>query len=662
MIGCGKMGIQHLKAIRAVGDASVVGIADPQADRDVVAEFLAPGGAVYDDASAMLAAQRPDVVHIVTPPGSHEALTRLAIEAGCHVYVEKPFTPTRAEAESLLALASSRGVTICPGHQVLFERPAEIVRERIGSLGRLVHVESYFSFQMVRRTITRSDQAKDILPHAVYPLVEQMRLGSRRADGEVELLGLDVRSNGDVYGLLRLGEVTGVLMVTLNGRPIEHYQQLVGTLGSMRADYIAASVVHLSGTGAGPGVLVTPYRRALQTIGGATKGFAKLIFGRRTSYPGLTSLVRAFYENVRTGQPSPLTPQSIVDTVGICERVGQALDVVDRAAEQVAERALRAAVLPALDPSKGVVYVTGGTGLLGRPVAEELRHAGFAVRVATRRLPPVSARLPGVEYVTTDLARGIPDEHMQGVGLVVHCAAETAGGKDDHQRNSIAASRNVLDAAAKAGVRRVVHTSSIGILKPGHQVGGGPLNEGSPVDIGNLERGPYVWGKAESERLVQQHAAALGLDLKVVRPGPLVDYTAFHPPGRLGREVGPWFVAIGGRSTPLAVCDVSTAARVIRSYAENFAAAPPMLNLVEAPVPTRLQLLERYRADRPDLKPFWVPGLLLRALSGPLKIVQRLALGAAKPIDVYAAFSSEQYDTSLAQAVIARAGRSAKHS
>jgi hypothetical protein len=68
--------------------------------------------------------------------------------------------------------------------------------------------------------------------------------------------------------------------------------------------------------------------------------------------------------------------------------------------------------------------------------------------------------------------------------------------------------------------------------------------------------------------------------------------------------------------------------------------------------------LKRYLSDRPDLKARWIPGLLLRVLSGPLKLVQRVALGSAKPVDVYAAFSSERYDTTLAGAVIAKAGPS----
>jgi hypothetical protein len=134
-----------------------------------------------------------------------------------------------------------------------------------------------------------------------------------------------------------------------------------------------------------------------------------------------------------------------------------------------------------------------------------------------------------------------------------------------------------------------------------------------------------------------------------------VDYTAYQPPGRLGRELGPVFVAIGPKRGPLHVCDVSTAARVIRSYLEDFDRAPAVLNMVDAPPPTRQDLMARHRANRPDLRVMWFPGWLLRILSGPLKLAQRVVLRSKTPVDVAAAFASERYRTDRAAAVIARA-------
>ena len=81
--------------------------------------------------------------------------------------------------------------------------------------------------------------------------------------------------------------------------------------------------------------------------------------------------------------------------------------------------------------------------------------------------------------------------------------------------------------------------------------------------------------------------------------------------------------------------------------------------MVEAPAPLRLELMNRFRRDRPDLSVFWFPAWLLRALSGPAKLLQRYVLGSKQPIDVAAAFASERYRTDLAAQVIARSNENA---
>ena len=657
LVGCGKMGLHHLAAIAKVPDATVVGIADPLADGADLKGLIPSDARIVPDVAALLKDTRPHVVHVVTPPHTHCAIARTLIEAGVHVYVEKPFAMSKVEAEEILALAAHHGVKVCSGHQNLFEQPAIIAREQIRTIGRVVHIESFFSFRQVRRTISPVDQAKDILPHAVYPLVDQMRAGTGLYDAPISVVGMDVKTSGDVYALLRLGDCTGVLLVTLSGRPIEQYQTIVGSNGMMRVDYVTGSVTRLLGPGTGPGILLTPFRRSWQTFKGATKNVFHILLGHHGSYPGLTVLVRRFYDSITSRSDAPMTPQSIIDTVDICERIGAGLDRQQQQVQTAALARLETAGSRMPVPvRRGIVLVTGGTGLLGRRVVEELRYAGYPVRTVARRLPAPSARVPGVQYVTSDLARGLGADAFDGVESIVHCAAETGGGQAEQQRNSIAATRLLIEAGAAAGVKAVVHISSLAVIKPGN---GRVVDENTPVDAGNLQRGPYVWGKAESEVLAHQLGRDLGIQVKVIRPGPLVDFDDFYAPGRLGREVGPWYVAIGGRKSPLSVLDVGTGARVIRSYIDDFAGAPDMVNLVQTPAPTRGELVERLRQVRPDLKIVWFPALLLRMLSGPAKLAQRWLMGASKPIDLYAAFSSERYQPDVAAAVIARTKQSA---
>ena len=108
----------------------------------------------------------------------------------------------------------------------------------------------------------------------------------------------------------------------------------------------------------------------------------------------------------------------------------------------------------------------------------------------------------------------------------------------------------------------------------------------------------------------------------------------------------------------MSVCDVWTAARVIRSYIEDFDAAPPLLNLVEHPAPTRGELAKRLAVSRADLKFRWIPDILIALITPPAKIAQRMLLKSKHPIDIRSAFSSEKYRTDLAAQVIQKAGPS----
>jgi predicted dehydrogenase len=83
---------------------------------------VAPGAMLESDAARLLNAVSADVAHVYTPPAHHVAGARTALEAGLHVYVEKPFAPTEAVALEILDLAGQRGAKICAGHQLLAER------------------------------------------------------------------------------------------------------------------------------------------------------------------------------------------------------------------------------------------------------------------------------------------------------------------------------------------------------------------------------------------------------------------------------------------------------------------------------------------------------------------------------------------------------------
>ena len=103
----------------------------------------------------------------------------------------------------------------------------------------------------------------------------------------------------------------------------------------------------------------------------------------------------------------------------------------------------------------GKILVTGGTGTLGSHVVPMLRTAGHDLRILSRSAHEGG---PGVEYVTGDLLAGTGlEEALAGVDTILHMAGAQKG--DD------IATRNLAQAAARAGVRHIVYISVIGVDK-----------------------------------------------------------------------------------------------------------------------------------------------------------------------------------------------------
>ena len=114
VLGTGHLGKIHLKCIGLATEAyELVGFYDPDPQvAAAVAETFSTRA--FPDVQALIAAV--DIVDIVTPTTTHYALAKQVIEAGKHLFIEKPITHQLAEAEELVALAQAKGVKIQVGH------------------------------------------------------------------------------------------------------------------------------------------------------------------------------------------------------------------------------------------------------------------------------------------------------------------------------------------------------------------------------------------------------------------------------------------------------------------------------------------------------------------------------------------------------------------
>jgi len=99
---------------------------------------------VVSDCRDVLACKEIDAVAVITPVSTHYELARMALENGKHVFVEKPFTATSAQAEQLIELAARKNLKIMVDHTFLFTGSVKKIKELVDSntLGRLFYYDS----------------------------------------------------------------------------------------------------------------------------------------------------------------------------------------------------------------------------------------------------------------------------------------------------------------------------------------------------------------------------------------------------------------------------------------------------------------------------------------------------------------------------------------
>ena len=654
VIGCGRMGEHHVRAAQRIPGVVVTCVVDPdpRAVERVKAALGVEGGFTSLD-ELLDRAGHIDAAHIVSPPRLHAETARRLLERGVHVYVEKPFTETFAEASALLRLATSRKLIAMPGHQLMFEKPTELAMRLLPGIGRVVHVESFFSFRPSRPTdgrpgLTQAAQLLDILPHPTY-LLDHFLPEDDTAGLEITHLSAD--ESGEIRALVRKGRATGIVVTTLTGRPVESYVKVVGSRGTLSVDYVRGIVVRSLEAGT-LGKIVNPYAETWTRLWGTTSSLARRFLKKERYYPGLTEAFGRFYGAIREGAPAPVRDDNILRTVELCELAAARIEAAGREAELEAtgrQAGFEAAAAP-------TIAVTGGTGFLGVPIVRSLVGRGEIPLVLSRRIPSVEERVEGAVYQRADLADPDSLEQLPAtVRTVIHAAAETVGGWDAHERNSVQATRNLVQAASRRGIDRLIYVSSIAVVS---KDAAEPITSQSPTEPDGRSRGPYVWGKLRGEDEARTLGAQLGVRVKAVRPSALVDNSDFSPPGKLGRALGPAFIAIGPKRAPLATIDVGVAGNVLAWASVNFERAPEVLNLTDPGAPTRRELADRLKATVPGLRILWFPWWLVHFLNIALWIPQKVLRPGKPAINLPAVFRSPRYRTDDVTAILAQLAES----
>lgn len=182
IVGCGQAARIHLGRLRALPVVQVVGVADPSPDAPPA--LLGPDAGTiptFADHRDLLRSTNPDAVAIFTPHRAHYRPAMDALQAGCHVFIEKPLSTNPQEAVDIVGVARGRGRKVGVGHQYRLSPSFIEARRRLaaGAIGPL---------RLVTATLARPWLAEHSGPEDSWRLDPKVSGGGILADTGDHLL------------------------------------------------------------------------------------------------------------------------------------------------------------------------------------------------------------------------------------------------------------------------------------------------------------------------------------------------------------------------------------------------------------------------------------------------------------------------------------------
>ena len=144
VIGYGYWGPNIVRNLRAIEGCQVVGICDQSPAARKRIEASNPGIPVYSDHNELVSSPDVDAIAVITPVWTHFEVAKAALQNGKHVFVEKPFASSVAQAEELINLAEQKNLKIMVDHTFLFTGAVRKMRKLLdeGVLGKLYYYDS----------------------------------------------------------------------------------------------------------------------------------------------------------------------------------------------------------------------------------------------------------------------------------------------------------------------------------------------------------------------------------------------------------------------------------------------------------------------------------------------------------------------------------------
>lgn len=633
IVGAGMISDVHVRGLRRIPGVSVVGIADADRRRaQAKGQALGIPG-VFSSARDLLREAAPQVVHVLTPPFTHGDTCVELLEAGAHVYVEKPMAMALADCDRMIAAADRTGRALCVGHCTVFDPLVQRALALVegGELGEVVHATAVYCFDTKRIPGYRNKSWYRQLPGgfvedlAAHPAALLLRvLGPASDIRAVRDARRDDSGVSGVTAVVSAARGTGTLVVSLDARPEDVSLEVRCTRGTVAVNLTTMAMTVQRERGLPKKVAhgLRSMESAAQIVGQTMGSTAQVLMGRRDTTKGIHSLIHAFYEALRGGRRPPVDGRAGREAVALLRTIWpESESPVGRPGRRV----LRAAAsgrdhVPRAEPPLRAL-VTGATGFIGTHLIRALADRGVQVR-ALARTEARGARLlrRDIEVVVGDFADPeVIDGLATDIDVIFHLASVMTGPGDDFERVDIDGSRRLIEEAKRAGARRIVFTSTMGAYALGDLRDGARVTE-EMIDV--PERvGHYSRAKLLIERMLMEAHDAGALEAVIVRPGlvfgPGLSPYLTHLP-HLGSLRGDRYVVFGDGEVPLQLTYVENTVDALWLCATRADAAGQTFTIIDEELPTQREFVRRLAE---------LTGRPLRVTAIPRPIAYALGLG-----------------------------------
>lgn len=292
----------------------------------------------------LLREQQPDVVHVATPPQSHLEVALQAIEAGCHVLVEKPLAENARQASRLVGTARTNGCKLAIGWTHYFDPAIRAARNRIaqGLIGSVIHLEACTAYDLgsdfgaaVLQDRTHwvhrlpGKLLQNNLDHTLAVLAEYME----PADGVFEVRAWRATDSPypDLFDELRVAitcaNISAYILFSCRAKPVGLSFRIIGSKSTLSIDLVNQIITQASVSDLrGPlGKLMCAVDQTHQL---ARQTLCNLIRFARSEFqplPGLGSLISDFYKCIVSGGNAPISDAHMLRVCAMMDQVVQQL-------------------------------------------------------------------------------------------------------------------------------------------------------------------------------------------------------------------------------------------------------------------------------------------------------------------------------------------------